>query len=641
MDKSSALQSAARVRAQNVGGIDETAVDLEPGVNVLVGRNATNRTSFLQAVMAGLGSDAASLKGDADEGGVTLDLDGETYERAMNRVGGDVVFSGDGYLQTPELADLFAFLLESNEARRAVARGDDLRETIVRPVDTAHLRSEIDRLEAKKRDIDSELAGLDDVESRLANRRQRVAELKHERDDLADELAEARETLDDVEDAGSEDSEAVAALKEARSDLDDVRFRVRTERESLASLREQREDLREERDGMPGGGEDVDALEGRIEDLRERRASLDAEINDLQTVIRLNEEFLEGASGLQTDIADELGDQTGNDEGAVTDALAGDDEAVCWTCGTNVASSRIESTVEQLRDLRERKLGEKSDVKDELDELTDRQQAVADVQQRRDDVEQSLADVEAEIEEREARIEELEREQEAAEQRVADLEERVEDADRDATLDQAKRVNELEVQQERVHEDLDAARETVAELETQVSSREKLEEQRTDVVQSLNELRDRVDRVEADAVEAFNDHMETVLKRLGYENIERIWIERTAGTEHAGRRTVEDAEFELHVVRASEDGTAYEDTVDHLSESEREVTGLVFALAGYLVHDVYEAVPFMLLDSLEAIDADRIAKLVDYVSEYADFLVVALLPDDAQAVDIDNRVTEI
>ncbi|MFB6270837.1 MAG: chromosome segregation protein SMC, partial [Halobacterium sp.] len=108
-----------------------------------------------------------------------------------------------------------------------------------------------------------------------------------------------------------------------------------------------------------------------------------------------------------------------------------------------------------------------------------------------------------------------------------------------------------------------------------------------------------------------------------------------------GRRTVEDAEFDLHVVRASEDGTAYEDTVDHLSESEREVTGLVFALAGYLVHEVYDEVPFMLLDSLEAIDSDRIATLVDYVGEYADFLVVALLPEDAQAVDVDNRVTEI
>jgi hypothetical protein len=55
---------------------------------------------------------------------------------------------------------------------------------------------------------------------------------------------------------------------------------------------------------------------------------------------------------------------------------------------------------------------------------------------------------------------------------------------------------------------------------------------------------------------------------------------------------------------------------------------LVFALAGYLVHEVYDTVPVMLLDSLEAIDADRIAALVDHVTAHADYLVVAFLPED-------------
>ncbi|MFD1686523.1 chromosome segregation protein SMC, partial [Halobellus litoreus] len=92
----------------------------------------------------------------------------------------------------------------------------------------------------------------------------------------------------------------------------------------------------------------------------------------------------------------------------------------------------------------------------------------------------------------------------------------------------------------------------------------------------------------------------------------------------------------------TENGAAYEDTIEHLSESEREVTGLIFALAGYLVHDLHETVPFMLLDSLEAIDSDRIADLVEYFADYADFLVVALLPEDAQALDEEfTRVTSI
>jgi hypothetical protein len=64
----------------------------------------------------------------------------------------------------------------------------------------------------------------------------------------------------------------------------------------------------------------------------------------------------------------------------------------------------------------------------------------------------------------------------------------------------------------------------------------------------------------------------------------------------------------------------------------------VFALAGYLVHDVYETVPFMLLDSLEAIDANRIAALAEYFESYAPYLVVALLEKDTQALEGDNEV---
>jgi hypothetical protein len=109
-----------------------------------------------------------------------------------------------------------------------------------------------------------------------------------------------------------------------------------------------------------------------------------------------------------------------------------------------------------------------------------------------------------------------------------------------------------------------------------------------------------------------------------------------------GRRKVERTRFDLHIVRTTDSGTGYEDTIDHLSESEREVTGLIFALAGYLVHDLHEEVPFMLLDSLEAIDSARIAALVDYFSEYVEYLVVALLKEDAQALDSTyNRVREI
>jgi hypothetical protein len=98
----------------------------------------------------------------------------------------------------------------------------------------------------------------------------------------------------------------------------------------------------------------------------------------------------------------------------------------------------------------------------------------------------------------------------------------------------------------------------------------------------------------------------------------------------------------LQVVRTADSGATYEDTIDHLSESEREVTGLTFALAGYLVHELYETVPFMLLDSIEAIDPERIAHLIDYFGGHADYLVVALLEDDAAALNDDyTRISNL
>jgi len=115
-------------------------------------------------------------------------------------------------------------------------------------------------------------------------------------------------------------------------------------------------------------------------------------------------------------------------------------------------------------------------------------------------------------------------------------------------------------------------------------------------------------------------------------NLDRIWIDRRETEVREGRREVTCTRFDLHIARSSADGTADEDTVDHFSESEREVTGLAFALAGYLVYDVHEVVPFVILDSLEAIDADRIARVVDHFRDPADYLVAALLPEDAAAL---------
>ncbi|WP_290819264.1 archaea-specific SMC-related protein [Halovivax sp.] len=647
MNQESLACERVEVDVRNVGGIDESRVEFRPGVTILAGRNATNRTSFLRALMAGLGSDRASLKSDAEEGRVELSIGDETYTRTFRRRNGVVTTDGDPYLEDSTLADLFAFLLETNEARRAVARGDDLREPIMRPVDTDEIKADIERLRARKSSIRDELDELDELErerTRLERERTRLdSELEEFREDREAKTAEVDAYDRDIAETRSEKAdleETLDELNDVRSDLESVRFEIETQRESIENLREERDGLREEVEGTEGSpGEELGRIEGRLGSLRERKSEVEALVNDLQRIVRFNEEMLDGTD---SEIAEALRDD-GDDP---TDALLADDEIVCWTCGSEVETDRIGETIDRLRKLRVETTDQRRELQSEIDELTEQQRDLESDRRSREEKRRRLERSEAEIEDREATVEELRERRERLADRVAELEDEVESLDvvdeYEEMLDEHRELNQLQFRIDQLEDERASVETEIDEIDDRLAERSQLKARLEELEAELAERRTEIERIETEAVEHFNEHMGRVLDILEYDNLDRIWIERTTAEVREGRRTVEQSSFELHVVRSTDADVAYEDSIDHLSESEREVTGLVFALAGYLVHEVHEVVPFMLLDSLEAIDADRIARLVDYIADYADSLVVALLPEDAAALDDElPRISEI
>ena len=626
-------KSAVHVDVRNIGGIDEASVTLSDGVSILTGRNATNRTSFLQALMAGLGSRQSSLKGDAEEGEVTLEIDDETYTRTLQRRGDSIAFGGDPYLDDPEVADLFAFLLENNEARRAVARGENLREIIMRPIDTDAIDAEIRECKRERDELESDIETLDSLERDLpdleSDRRKKVEKLEA----TQEKLASVREELNNL-DAGVEESrtrkqkmeEAFQRVRDARSELDDLEFDLETERSTLAELRSEREELQETIEEAEDPEENSDRLAGQIDELRRRKRSLDDDTNKLGSVIGFNEDMVD-SSGI--DIDEEI---PGDDP---TDALTADDQTVCWTCGSEVESDQIEATLDRLRELRSDKLDERNEIRTKIQELTDQQSSIRQAKREIERAEERLDGVGTEIESTELRIADLEAQIESKREEIEELEAEAESIDIDGydeALELHREANGIELRIERLEDEIDEIDNEINEREDAIERREDLKAEREELTDRLTELRTRVDRIEENAIKEFNKHMETVLNILEYENLDRIWIERRETEVRESRQKVTRTRFDLHIIRSSPDGTGYEDTVDHLSESEREVTGLVFALAGYLVHDIYETVPFVLLDSLEAIDSDRIARVVDYFRTHADYLVTALLPEDAAAL---------
>ena len=638
------IESIAELDVQNIGGIDETSVVFEPGVTILAGRNATNRTSLLQAVMAAVGSDNVSVKADAEEAHVKMILNGESYTRTLKRRNGTVATSGNPYLEDSTAVDLFAFLLESNEARRAVVTNGDLQEIIMRPIDTDEIQAEIDRLVEERQRIDNELEELDNLKDRLPSLEEertrlesQINEKKAELEDVEAEIEAADADIDQSRREQKELEEKLDELREKRSDLEDVRYQLETEQDSLESLQAEKREIEadhEELSETPAG--DLEELESCIERLRSQKRELESEVNELQSVIGFNQEQLkEGTKEFMEAVED-------NSE-AVTDELLPDETVTCWTCGSEVKADQVEVTIEKLRELSQEMVGEINDIEAGLEEAKKKRRELQTQQRERERLERRQHELDNELEQTEARIKTLSERRDELRDEIEAIEEEVEALENDAyeeTLDLHKEANQLEYDLGTLENDLERVEGNIATIEERLDGESELEAQREEFNAEVEELRTKIERIEREAIEEFNGHMETILEVLEYNNLARIWLERTETEVREGRRKRTKSVFELHIVRQTESGATYEDRVENLSESEREVTGLIFALAGYLAHEVHEIVPFMLLDSLEAIDSGRIATLVEYLEEYSAYLVVALLPEDANALNEEYRRIE-
>lgn len=628
---SDAAAGVATITVENVGGIGACEVAFEPGVSVLTGRNATNRTSLLSALGGVLGGSSASVKSDASEGRVRLELGGETYSRGYTRSGDGVQTGGSPFIDDVTLVDLFVTLLEDNPVRRAVERGDPLREVIMRPVDTGAIEARISELQAEKHSIEDEIetvsAARDDLpqlEDQRDSLEAAIEQIDNELAALRDEVAAAEADAETARAAGDV-LETLSERRQERSQLEDQLEVKRAERDAL---RDDRQELKSALDDLVDQpGTDQQSIDEDLAAARARKRDLDETIASLTTIVEFNEALL----------SDE-GELSGLDAGTsdVTAALAPEDhrDLVCWTCGTRVQRGAIRGRLDDLRAVIEEKREVRGEFETRIGGLEARREELQRNRSRRtelegelDETRAKLSDVEEEIERLTARLAEVRSAVTDLEERAAKTEE-LGESDLPETYEQLADLQYERGQRAQQLEDIEASIQDVEAL----PDRATLEAQRDEIASELEQERSRIDDLETAAVEAFNEHMDELLGLLDYENVARVWLERKTKGPSAGP-SVSDTSFALHVVRTSGDGAGYEDELSNLSESEREVIGLVVALAGYLVHQVYDQVPFMLLDSLEAIDSDRIAAVVSYFADYAPYLVVALLPEDASALD--------
>ncbi len=646
----------ATLQVENIGGIRECNVEFSPGITILRGENATNRTSLLTALNGVLGGSEATLRTDADSGRAELSFnDSSTFTRTYERDNSGITTSGNPYCDDSALVDTFCTLLEHNDAREAVERGENLRDVLMRPVDTDAIQRQIrektrerDELQSRLREIDQQI----DQEAALKDRRE---ELEAELEEVETRIEEKRDVVDEYEadmDMAAEAEDLVDDVEATRDEARELENQVEVLNAELEALHDEEAELKAEaaelrRDAMgddetetASSPEDIDPsdlewdptydgetiadLKEQVSALKARKDELSDTVDDLTRIINFNERVVDEAS--------ELPGMTPSDgTESLTDDLAPESQTVeCWTCGSPVEQNAIQSRTEELQSLVEEKREAITDIDDELETVRNHLESLEETRRERERIHSRLKSVREEQAEVEAEIEKKEADLETKRAEVAELQDELEataELRESDLLDAYQDLSELEYERGQITGKQEDIESDLAEIEDMRDEREDIEAKIESIRNELKSLRTRVADLEQNAVDSFNTHMEDILDRLQYKNIARVWIERKVSDTSSRMET---GEFDLHIIRESDSGV-YEDIVDTLSESEREVIGLIVALAGYLVHDVDESIPFILMDSIEAVDSERLVELVEYFADHPVFIVVALLPEDASA----------
>lgn len=663
-------QDSLQLEIENIGGIESESISIDSGVTVLSGENATNRTSLMKALMAALGYDGVPIRSGTDKGKVNIKYQEEVYKRTVESVENDYVWEGDGVVDNDsdiKQLDLFSFLTEQNRVRQAVAAGENLYDIVMDPIDTDKIEAEIQQLKQEREKIEELELSLEDKRDRIRDLEQEVESHLETKSDLEERLEQVNEDIAAINEENIQE-EKIDKSKELNNKLKQLtneKADIEREIDQLeGKIESRKQDLSEFQNGENKAS--IEELQTDIDNINEEIADLDDNIKDLESdkrvlspfkrflsqitgpdsspeqINRVASKYTDGNATIAADPAQEDFDNP-------TDALLEDSSEHCVLCGSVIEDNHYEDELKDLNSIISTINSKNSKLQDEINELRDKKETkksnISSIQRNNDKIE-SLRDEIDSIEDKiENKREDLSDKIDEIEQVQEDIEtvedEAVKEAENKTGMlrDLESKKTEIEIDIESNESDIESKRDKISSLKEEVNEiATKVADRKPEINKQLEDLRGRVDTVEQNVVDQFNTRMKNIIDELGYP-IERIWIEKKTTTVKEGRRKKEKPVFDLNIVREV-DGVATADDVNNLSESEREVTGIILALTGYLVHDVGDACPIIMMDSVEMIDAERLESLLNYVGEHVKYLIVATLPEDTDVMDVERVIDQ-
>ncbi|MDY6775788.1 MAG: chromosome segregation protein SMC [Halobacteria archaeon] len=445
----------------------------------------------------------------------------------------------------------------------------------------ASLKDEISSVEERIEDVDSRISS---SESSVERYERRLEDLEERRGDLEDSLEDARERLDGLEDTKSEKRER---MEEIDSRIDGFDDEIQSHESRIEELQEELADSE-----ISDLSERADQLRDEIAEIEDRLRDVDADLNELEL-----------EKGYRTDRIDELEEKIES-----LDESRDEKESLIRD---------LRDEIDELEDERHEKESRIQEIEDEIGEL---RQTLESLEDDLDEAVEERDGIRRKINEVDERIETLRTEKSSLEDEADELEDEVdlegyEDDDIPSYSEIRSSIDEIESQMEDLEpvnmlaiDEYDEVRERKDDLTTR---KETLEDERDEILDRIDTYDELKHDKFREAFDEINSEFEEVFRRLSDGTGELVLEEPDEPFE--GGMTIEAKPSDKPVKR-----------LESMSGGERSLTALSFIFAVQR----YTPAPFYAFDEvdmfLDAPNADRVAEMIDDISDDTQFIVVSL-----------------
>jgi DNA repair exonuclease SbcCD ATPase subunit len=612
------------IEVEHIGGIRSGEATLNAGPNIIQASNFQGKSSLLAAIQTAIGTtgmfgEEHPLMEGEDEGEVTLETDEDSHTVSLSRsVGAErdtISRSGNPYLtdeQDRVAARLFAFLGEDNPIRAAVREKDQerLTELLIKPLETENIDLRIDNLRSEILEVKEELDEAETAHKKLPAAQEKVTQLESE----LEELKEERDELEEKVDEDTEQQDLRNELTNKQSELD----RKERQLERLENQIERREEQLEEKEAELEELEVPEELEldTDISEKQDRVEELDLKINLLNDLYRSNKAVLdENEIGLVTE---------------VERSLSGDTFS-CFVCGADTTEEDVKERLQAIKEKENALQEEKSSLDKEINKIQERKREIRSNRQKKSELESKIKQLNVDIQEDRNEVEQVSEEIDALEEEIEELEAEYEEAEQE----EEEYSSELKSVQQSIgttENKLERAQDKLERLEEEASGRDEIEERLDEKRDEIEELKQRREKKYEELVSQFDEAMNDIVSTFA-PGFNGAFLDKKKNPDDS-------VEFEINVAREAPDGGGRTADLNNLSEGERELVGIVTALAGYRTFNVDERVPCILLDGIGQLAAEHIRNMIDYLEDASEILVTTAYPEagsfDGQTISPDN-----